>query len=93
MGSQVRVLPGAPFPRLNRRGGRLRLDLAESLHHGSGEVNLLQSPSRAKRHRRLKARELIMLVLPLIVAIGFVALVVVTINGATSVRTEWLWRR
>ena len=34
-----------------------------------------------------------MLVLPLIVAIGFVALVVVTINGATSVRTEWLWRR
>jgi hypothetical protein len=41
-------------------------------------VNLLQSPFRAKKHRRVKPRELIALVRPLIVAIGFVALVVVT---------------
>ena len=34
-----------------------------------------------------------MLVLPLIVAAGFVALVVVAVKGASSVQAEWIWER
>jgi hypothetical protein len=61
---------------------------------GAAEVNLLQSPSRAKKHhRRVKLRELVILVLPLIVAVGFVALVVVAVKGASSVQAQWLWER
>jgi hypothetical protein len=54
-------------------------------------VNLLQSSSRAKKHRRVKPRELVVLVLPLIVAIGFVALVVVAVKAASSIHAQWLW--
>ena len=56
-------------------------------------MNLLQSSSRAKKHRRVKPRELVALLLPLIVAIGFVALVVVVVKGAGSVHAQWLWER